>query len=141
LPPPIASAMALCGRPCASLGHQKKPRAGRPARGKQRARAGGQELSALVDRKHVLAPNQSANSAPSPAAYAASFALTRVAVMAVHMAAPACVGSLSALVLEIALKFRLSLDYGSRPLLQIGLYLFERSGCGLFQRDVVYNGL
>ena len=42
---------------------------------------------------------------------------------------------------EIALKFRLSLDYGSRPLLQIGLYLFERSGCGLFQRDVVYNGL
>src|SRR5277367_6720391 len=45
------------------------------------------------------------------------------------------------LVLEIALKFRLSLDYGSRPLLQIGLYLFERSGCGLFQRDVVYNGL
>ena len=38
-------------------------------RGK-RARAGGQELSALVDRKHVLAPNQSANSAPSPAAYA-----------------------------------------------------------------------
>jgi hypothetical protein len=31
------------------------------------ARSGwGQELSALVDRKHVRAPNQSANSAPSP---------------------------------------------------------------------------
>ena len=50
-------------------GNQKKPRANGTRTGQ--ARSGwGQELSALVDRKHVLAPNQSANSAPSPAAYA-----------------------------------------------------------------------
>jgi hypothetical protein len=53
----IASAMALYAAT------KKSPARMGLERGK-RARAGGQELSALVDRKHVLAPNQSAKFRP-----------------------------------------------------------------------------
>ena len=41
---------------------------------------------------------------------------------------------------EIPIKLRLGRDDGARTFLQIGLHLFERSACGLLQRNAVYNG-
>ena len=41
---------------------------------------------------------------------------------------------------EIPVKFRFDGDDGVRPFLQIGLNLFQRSVCGLLQRNAVYNG-
>ena len=41
---------------------------------------------------------------------------------------------------EIAIKLRLGRDDGARTFLQIGLNLFQRSVCGLLQRDAAYNG-
>ena len=42
---------------------------------------------------------------------------------------------------EIAIKLGFGRDDGARTFLQIGLNLFQRSVCGLLQRDAVYNGL
>ena len=41
---------------------------------------------------------------------------------------------------EIPVKFRFDGDDGVRPFLQIGLNLFQRSLCGLLQRDAANNG-
>lgn len=41
---------------------------------------------------------------------------------------------------EIPVKFRFDGDDGVRPFLQIGLNLFQRSVCGLLQRNAIYNG-
>ena len=40
---------------------------------------------------------------------------------------------------EIAIKLRFGRDDGARTFLQVGLNLFQRSVCGLLQRDAVYN--
>ena len=40
---------------------------------------------------------------------------------------------------EIAVKLGFGRDDGPRTFLQIGLNLFQRSVCGLLQRDAVYN--
>jgi hypothetical protein len=49
-----------------------------------------------------------------------------------------CIGGLFASVLEIALKTRVSLDYGSRPLLQVGLHLLGGRACRLFQCNLIH---
>ena len=41
---------------------------------------------------------------------------------------------------EIPIKLRFGRDDGARTFLQIGLNLFQRSVCGLLQRNAVYNG-
>jgi hypothetical protein len=40
---------------------------------------------------------------------------------------------------EIPIKLRFGRDDGARTFLQIELNLFQRSVCGLVQRDAVYN--
>ncbi len=41
---------------------------------------------------------------------------------------------------EIPIKLRLDRDNGAPTFSQIGLNLFQRSVCGLLQRDAVYDG-
>ena len=41
---------------------------------------------------------------------------------------------------EIAIKLGFGRDDGARTFLQIGLNLFQRSLCGLLQRDAANNG-
>ena len=41
---------------------------------------------------------------------------------------------------EIPVKLRFGRDDGARTFLQIGLNLFQRSVCGLLQRNAIYNG-